>query len=147
MSPRLARRLRLAFCLALTAAWAVAVYYMWDAMTTVPTAGRLEQSRMAEIPTPTTFYAAVFMSGFELAVVLAILWPWRPEYYASRIGFAALALVTWFVMTTPMDLTRMDWVHRRWLAFMIVTLAVGLVGIGVYRAARRLRGARRSAPA
>lgn len=123
----------------LVASWAVAVWYMWDALTTVPSAERLEESRMVAIPTPRTFFTAAVFSAMELAVVLGALWPWRPAYYATRAAIAALGLVTWFIMTTPMQLTRMDWVHRRWLAFMILALLVALVTTLLYRLARRLR--------
>lgn len=124
--------------------WLVAVFYMWDALITVPSAERLEETRLVGIPTPRTFFAAVAFSAMELAVVLALLWPWRPEYYATRMAFTALALITWFVTTTPMELSRMDWVHRVWLAVTIVALLAGLVILLGYRLSRRLaRGAER----
>ena len=77
----------------LVGAWLVAVWYMWDATVTVPSAGRLEESRQVAIPTVRTFWAAVAFSGLELAVILATLWPWRPELYATRMAAAVLALV------------------------------------------------------
>ncbi|NIQ60061.1 MAG: hypothetical protein GWN02_34605, partial [Gemmatimonadetes bacterium] len=84
-------------------------------MSTVPSAERLQESRLVAIPTPRTFMTAVVFSAMELAVVLAVLWPWRPAYYASRLALASLAVLTWFLMTVPtsMQLSRMDWVHRR----------------------------------
>lgn len=125
--------------LALLVFWAVAVYYMWDALTTVPGPERLEETRMAAIPTPRTFAAAVAFSAMELAVVLAALWPWRTEYYATRMGLALLVMATWFVTTTPMQLSRMDWVHRRWLGLTILVLAVALMVVLVGRLAARVR--------
>lgn len=127
----------------LVVTWVVAVYYLWDAMTTIPSAERLERSKMVAIPTPRTFFAAAAFSAMELAVVLAALWPWRTQYYATRLAVTALVMGTWFVLTTPMQLSRMDWVHRRWLALVILTLVVALGAVLLYRLARRLAGSRR----
>lgn len=129
---------RRTFWLLLVASWVVAVWQMWGAATTVPSAERLQQARMVEIPSPRRLITSAMFSAMELAVVLAALWPWRPAYYATRLAVTALGVVTWFVMTTPMDLTRMDWVHRRWLAFLVVAQVVALVTILAYRAVRRV---------
>ncbi|HUG39736.1 MAG TPA: hypothetical protein VMM12_04590 [Longimicrobiales bacterium] len=137
MSPRLEQRFRLGLWVLLILGWVVAVWMMWEALTTVPGAERLETSRLVAIPTPRTFFAAAAFAGLELAVVLAILWPWREDFYATRLLAAALALVTWFIMTTPLQLSRMDWVHRRWLAGMAMTVALALVLFLLYRGARR----------
>ena len=136
--PRGERVVRMAMWGLLVVSWIAAVAYMWDALTTVPSAERLEESKLVVIPTPQTFLTAVVFSGMELAVVLAALWPWRPGFFATRLAVTALALVTWFVMTTPMDLSRMDWVHRRWLAFQIVAVVAGLVVLLTYRLIRSL---------
>jgi hypothetical protein len=137
---RLERWARLGFWGALMGSWVVMVAYMWDALTTIPSAERLEETRMAVIPTPRTFAAAVIFSALELGVVLAVLWPWRPNWYAARIAVATLGLITWFIITTPMALSQMDWVHRRWLGFMILAVAAGLVAHLLYRWVRRLAG-------
>lgn len=138
MSPRAEQRARVTFWVALVAVWIVAAWYMFDAAATVPSADRLAQDRMVEIPTPSGYIAAVIMSGLELALVLAILWPWRPELYASRLAFAALALITWFIMTTQIDVSRMDWIHRRWLASTILLQLLGIAVLLLYRAGRRI---------
>jgi hypothetical protein len=134
------RLLRIALWAVLAVSWVVAVAYMWDAMTMVPSAERLEESKVVGIPTPRTFFTSAIFSGMELAVVLAALWPWRPEFYATRLGITGLGLVTWFIMTTPMDLSRMDWVHRRWLAFMVLAIVVALVALAIQKVGRRLIG-------
>ncbi len=134
------RPLRIALWAVLAVSWVVAVAYMWDAMTMVPSAERLQESKVVGIPTPRTFFTAAVFSGMELAIVLAALWAWRPEFYATRLAIAGLGLVTWFIMTTPMDLSRMDWVHRRWLAFMVLVVVVALVALGSLRVVRRLIG-------
>ncbi len=141
MRERWERRARVAFWAALAISWAVAVWYMWEAMSTVPSAERLQESRLVAIPTPRTFMTAVVFSAMELAVVLAVLWPWRPAYYASRLALASLAVLTWFLMTVPtsMQLSRMDWVHRRWLAFLALAPLVGLLAVGTYRLFRAAR--------
>lgn len=136
----LERATRIGFWLILALSWVVAVAYMWEAMSRVPSAERLETSRLVHIPTPRTFMTAAIFSAMELGVVLAALWPWRPGFYASRLGATALALITWFIMTTPMSVSRMDWVHRRWLAFTTAAILLALVVLLVYRALRwRLR--------
>lgn len=141
---RLAEWARRAFWLLLIASWVVAVWYMWEAMTTVPSAARLQETRLVEVPGPRRFFAATAFSAMELTVVLAVLWPWRIEYYASRLAIAALAIVTWFVSTTPVDLSRMDWVHRRWLAFLALATLVALAIVLVSRAVGALRDRRGS---
>lgn len=134
--PRWERGGRVVLWAILAVSWVVAVAFMWEAVTTVPSAERLEESKLVVIPTPQMFLTAAVFSGMELAVVLAALWPWRPGFYATRLAVTALALVTWFIMTTPMDLSRMDWVHRRWLAFQVVAVMAGLTVLLLYRLAR-----------
>lgn len=141
-SPPVERWGRLGLCGLIVALWAVAVFFMWDALTTIPSAERLEDSRLVAIPTPRTFFAAAAFSAMELAVILVALWPGRPEYYASRLGVTTLVMITWFVTTTPMELSRMDWVHRRWLAVTIVVMLAGLAVLLGYRLVRRLGASR-----
>jgi hypothetical protein len=133
---------RLGFWVLLALTWVVAVAYMWDALTTVPDADRLEESRLAAIPTPRTFFTAAIFSAMELALVLAVLWPGWTSYYASRLAVMALSLVTWFIMTTPMDISRMDWIHRRWLAAMGALIVLALVTLLTHRLVRRVAGMR-----
>lgn len=129
---------RIGFWVVLVASWVVMVAYMWDALTTIPGAERLEESRMAVIPTPRTFFAAVAFSALELSVVLVLLWPWRPAYYTARLGATVLSLLTWFVITIPMGMSLMDWVHRRWLFFLILGSAGAFALDLAYRMVRRL---------
>jgi hypothetical protein len=137
---RVERWVRLGFWVALIASWLVMVAHLWDALTTLPSAERPEQTRMAVIPTPRTFAAAVIFSALELGVALALLWPWRPAWYGARLAMTGLGLVTWFIITTPMGLSQMDWVHRRWLAFMILATAAALFVQIAYYVVRRLTG-------
>lgn len=133
---RMERWVRIGFWLLLVVSWGVAVAYMWQAMTTVPSPERLAESKMVAIPTPRTFVTATIFSGLELAVVLAALWPWRPALYATRLAGTALGLATWFIISTPMDLSRMDWVHRRWLAFLFLAVVAALAVLLLYRLVR-----------
>ncbi len=126
------------FWLLLIGSWVVVVWLMWQAMTTVPSPERLEQERMVAIPSPRTFVTSVVFSAMELAVVLTVLWPRWTAFYATRLAITDLGLITWFVMTTPMDLNHMDWVHRRWLAFLIVAVAAALLVVLLHRLGRRL---------
>lgn len=135
---RLESRARFALWIILGLTWVVAVAYMWDALTTVPHADRLEASKVVGIPTPRTFFAAAIFSAMELALVLALLWPWRPNYYASRLAVAALGLVTWLISTSPMGLSRIDWVHRRWLAVMVILVGLALIVVLGYRLVQRV---------
>lgn len=135
---RIATWARTGVWLLLIVSWVAMVAHMWEALTTVPSAARVEESRMAVIPTPRTFAAAVIFSALELCVVLAALWPWWPAYYPARLGLTAMALVTWFFITIPVGLSQMDWVHRRWLGFMIVATTAALVVDLAYRLLARL---------
>jgi hypothetical protein len=135
---RIATWARTGFWLLLIVAWVAMVGQMWEALTTLPSAARLEESRMAVIPTPRTFAAAVIFSALELGVVLAALWPWWTAYYPARLGLTAMALVTWFLITVPVGLSQMDWVHRRWLGFMIFATITALVVDLGYRLLSRL---------
>lgn len=130
---------RRGFWLLLVVSWVVAVVYMWEAMSTIPSAERLQQTRLVEIPGPRRFFSAAAFSLMELAVVLAALWPWRAAYYGTRLAITTLAVLTWFVMTTPMGLSRMDWVHRRWLAWLVVAQAIALVALAGHRLVRSQR--------
>ena len=141
--PRAAEWARQGFWLLLLASWAVMVAFMWDAMTTIPSAERLQESRLVAIPGPRRFFAAAAFSAMEVAVVLAALWPWRPAYYASRLAITALGVATWFLITVPPGLSDMDRVHRQWLAFLVLAQVAGLLVLLVYRGIRAVRDGRR----
>jgi hypothetical protein len=130
---------RITLWLALVVAWMVMVAYMWDAVTTIPSADRLAESHLIVIPGARSLVTAVTVSAIELVVVLAVLWPGRGAFWATRLAATAVGLVTWFIATTPLrDLSRMDWVHRRWLAFMVLAMAVSLVVTLMFRLALRV---------
>lgn len=130
------KRLRFGLWALLIAGWAIAVWLMWVGLGSGPSDPRLETSPIAS-PTVRTFYAAAVFSGLELAVILAILWPPRPEYYATRLAVSVMALATWFVLSTRLDATGMDRVHRQWLIAMIAILTIALAATLLYRATRR----------
>lgn len=138
MTPHAHIPLRFGLWVLLIIGWALAVWLMWAALGTGPSDPRLEGSPLAS-PTTRTFYAAALFSGLELAVVLAILWPGRAEYYATRLALCVLAVATWFVITTRIDATGMDRVHRQWLIAMMAMLIVALLGTLLYRGARRFQ--------
>ena len=145
MNERLERIAPGALLILLVVTWLIAVGYMWTALVTIPSADRLEQTRMVAIPTPRTVLTAVTFSAMELGVVILALWPRWTGYWATRLAVVLLALVTWFIMTTTMDVSRMDWVHRRWLASTILLIMVALLVLLGYRLWRRVAGGIRPA--
>jgi hypothetical protein len=128
-------RLRLALWFLLVISWLIMLLYAWSAFATFPSQARLEQSRMTAIPTLAAFGWLVARSLLELGALLAITWPWQPRWYVRRLAAAAVLLPVWFLMTAPLTLTLMAWVHRRWLAgvelvlvgALLATLAAGLI--------------------
>ena len=143
MTARTKKRLRFGLWALLIAAWAVAVWLMWVALGAGPSDLRLETAPLAS-PTARTFYAAALFSGLELAVILGLLWPGRAEYYATRLAVCVMAIATWLVVTTGLDATGMDRVHRQWLIAMLAVLVAALLGTLLYRAARRFDTSRES---
>ena len=141
MTARTGKRLRLGLWALLIAAWAAAVWLMWAALGAGPSDPRPETSPLAS-PTARTFYAAALFSGLELAVIMGVLWPWRAEYYATRLAVCVMAIATWLVVTSGLDATGLDTVHRQWLVAMLVVLVAALLGTLGYRAARRLDASR-----
>lgn len=113
--------------------WIVLLPLLWSAVTTLPSAERLEQTRTAAIPTLRTLVMVIALSAAEAAFALLLLWPrWRGAYTARLLG-AAVVLGAWFVASTPLSMSRLDWVHRRWLAL----VAFGLMIVGVFRLGHR----------
>lgn len=125
-------RARFLFWLGLAVSWVILLPFLWSAVTTLPSPERLDQSRTVAIPTLGSFLRVMAVSAAELVAALLIIWPaWRRAYTLRLFGAAAL-LGVWFVFSAPMSLTRLEWVHRRWLAL----LAFLLFAAGVYRLAR-----------
>jgi hypothetical protein len=114
--------------------WLVMLLFMWSAFSALPSAERLEQTRMMQIPTLQTLGMLVLRSAVELAFVLLLLLPWWRRFYTTRLVAAALLLAGWFLATTPLTISAMHWVHRRWLAAMIAAL----LACAVIAAAARL---------
>lgn len=137
MTAQSRRRLRFALLALLVVGWVLAVSLMWGTLDTAPSDPRLAGSPLGA-PTMRTFYAAALFSALELALILAILWPGRTEYYALRLGICVLALATWLVTTPRGDASGLDRVHRQWLIAMIALLAAALLGTLLYRGARRM---------
>jgi hypothetical protein len=134
----------MAFWIVLLLSWVVMLPALWRAFSTVPTPERLGQSRMIEIPTLETVAMIAVQSAIELSVALALLFPWRPRRYLARLWIAAVALGIWFIASTPLSLTHVAWVHRRWLA--AVDGALLLAALGVTAAWLLAGHGRRAAP-
>jgi hypothetical protein len=137
---------RLGLWCALIVGWLVMLPLLWAAFATFPSAERLEQARLVPIPTLQTVALLVARSALELAAVLGLLWPWRARRYLVRILGAAALLAAWFVLTTPLSLSAVAWVHRRWLAAMTGGLLLVFVAAALAKladgAAARVRGSR-----
>lgn len=134
--PRSPSRGRFVFWLALALSWVVLLPFLWSAVTSMPSPDRLGQTRTVPIPTLATFVRVMAVSAAEVAAALLISWPaWR-RAYTARLFVAAAVVGGWFVFSTPMAMTRLEWAHRRWLAL----LAFALFAAGVYRLAARWIG-------
>ena len=125
---------RFLFWLALIAGWLVLLPFLWQGFAEVPSAERLEQRHTVGIPTLATLGWTIAKSALELTAVLALAWP-AARLYATRLWLAALGLAVWFVWSTPLGITTLEWMHRRWLAGMVVVL----VGAAVVAAVARRR--------
>jgi hypothetical protein len=135
-------RWRLGVWISLILGWLLMLLHLWAAFASFPSAERLEQTRMTAIPTLQSLAWLVGRSGLELLAVLAALWPWRAGFWTARVFAAALLLVIWFIATTPLTLSAMVWVHRRWIAAMALALLLcGVVAVAV-RVSRLLLRAR-----
>ncbi len=120
---------RLLLACALAISWLVSVPYMWKSVTTVPSAARLQamQSRIVHVPSPTTFLRTTGQSFLELAVLVVLLWPTWRRFWLLRLVLAFLALLVWAVLTVPLELTELEWVHHRWLVGSDVVLLVAML--------------------
>ncbi len=134
-----ASRRRYLFWLAIALSWVALLPLLLSAVTSVPSAARLERSHAVPIPTFETLARVVLVSALEVGLVLGLLWPKRSRGYTARVLLAAALLAVWFVLSTPLALTRLEWVHRRWLAL----LAFTLLAAGVYALVRGIARKRR----
>jgi hypothetical protein len=130
---------RLGLTLLLVLGWLLLLPLLWNAFSTLPSAERLAESRMARIPTLQAFLFIAGRSAAELLGVLALTWP-RSRLYATRLAATTAGLLVYFLFSAPLSLTRMAWLHRRWLALVLLTLFAALVIELIVRAARRSRG-------
>ncbi len=146
MAARWGRIGRIGLAAAVAVSWLVTVPFMWHAVTTVPSAQRLQamSSRIMHVPSPTTFLRTTGQSLVELLALLLLLWPfWRP-LWLTRLLVAFLALGLWAVATMPLELTNLEQVHHQWLVGCDVALLLALIvtmGARLAGAIRRTRGA------
>ena len=107
--------------------WLLLIVLMWRAYHTLPSAEQLADDRHVRPPLPADFLMNVMQSLAVTLLLIAALWPGSTWRYLLRVAVALIALVAWFLMTVPLDLNTMDWLHRRWLALMIVLLLLTLI--------------------
>ena len=81
---------------------------------------------MARIPTLGAFLVMVARSAIELLGVIVLTWP-RVRLYGRRLAVATAGLLLYFLFSAPLSLTRMEWLHRRWLATVILLLLLALM--------------------
>ncbi len=140
---RLGLGARILLAAALVLSWLVSVPYMWKAVTTVPSAQRLQemQSRIMHVPSPTTFLKLTGQSFVELLVVVVLAWPWWRRFWLARLVLAFLGLAAWAVVTVPLELTELEWVHHRWLVGADALLLIAVVAAILARLIRAVRAA------
>jgi hypothetical protein len=141
---RVGRWGRIALAVALALGWAIAVPFMWKAVTTVPSAARLQemQSKILHVPTPATFLRTGLQSLAELAVLVALLWPWWRRLWLTRLALAFLALAVWAVATMPLEQTSLELVHYRWMVGADLLLLAAFVASVIARLAAAFRAGR-----
>lgn len=122
--------------------WVVLVVMMWRAYHTLPSAEQLADVRHVRPPLPADFLLNLTKSLVVAVLLTVALWPRATRRYILRVAIALLALIVWFVMTVPLDLNTMEWLHRRWLALMILLLLLTLIAYPVlaWRARRETQG-------
>lgn len=130
-----AHRARWVLWTSLVLSWLVMLPVVWAAFSTLPSPERLARSRMIEIPTLGSVALIVLVSAIELAAVLALLFPGLTRRFLARLWIAAVGVWIWFFASTPLDLAKVEWVHRRWLALVGAAL---LLGAGIATVARIL---------
>jgi hypothetical protein len=115
-------RFRTIVALLVGISWLVLLVLMWRAYRTVPTAEQLADARHVRPPLPADLLVNFLSSTVEAAVLLILLWPQWARRYILRVTAGLIGLVVWFFVTVPLDLNTMEWLHRRWLALMILVL-------------------------
>lgn len=128
---------RTALAGALLLSWIALLPLLWRAFATLPSAERLQQSHMVQIPTLQTFGLQVASSAAEVAVLLLLVWPFALRRYLLRLWAAALGTIVYFIATVPLSLTTLQWVHRRWLAAVALVLLAAAVVASIRALVRR----------
>lgn len=115
---------------------------MWKAVTTVPSAERLQamQSRIMHVPSPATFLRLTAQSFGELLTVALLVWPWWRRAWLLRLAVAFIGLAAWAVVTVPLELTELEWVHHRWMVGADALLLLGFLASAVVRFAGAVSG-------
>jgi hypothetical protein len=118
---------RMALAGAIALSWLVLVVMMWRAYHTLPSAEALADARAVRPPLPADFLFHGAQSFAVAVLLIAGLWPRAARRYILRVTTGLCALVAWFLITVPLDLNTMEWLHRRWLALIILLLLLTLM--------------------
>ena len=113
---------------ALGLSWAVMLALMWAAFWRLPSPELLQRQRLVQPPTLASLAWEALLSALERAAFVALLWPRWARFYAARLAAAVLGGALWFVLTTPLAISSIERVHRRWLALVVLALALLLAG-------------------
>ena len=130
---------RVIIAAAIGVSWVVLLVLMIREFGTLPTAAELADDRPVRPPLPGDLVVHSVLSLAEALFAIGALWPWWRRRYALRALLASLVLAVWFVFSATMDINRMELLHRRWLALLVVVcLVIGLTALTV-RALDRFR--------
>lgn len=113
---------RVALVLLAGVSWVALIVMMWQEYHTLPTAAELADERHVRPPLPFDLYKNIGTSVVEVLFITILLWPGWTRRFILRAIAAVAVLVVWFFATVPMDLNQMEWLHRRWLALMVVAI-------------------------
>ncbi len=137
---------RILLVVLLVLGWLVAVPLMWHAVTTVPSAARLQamSSRIMHPPGPATFLRTAGRSLAELLVLVALLWPGWRRLWLLRLLVAFVGLFIWAVVTMPLELTELEQIHHQWLVGCDLAILLAMVVTVGARLVEAIRDARSS---
>lgn len=134
--PRL-RDPRTLLIIGLVLSWIVMLILMRSEFWTLPAPEAVQRERMVRPPTMDSLLTRAGRSAVELLLLTLLLLPGRA--YAVRLALTTVGLILYYVLTTPMAITSVEQVHRRWLAAVAVVLLVATILTLSRAVARALR--------
>jgi hypothetical protein len=111
--------------LGLVLSWLAMLILMRHEFWTFPAPEVLQRERMVRAPTMQSLVTNAVRSGVELLLLTLLLWPGRA--YAVRLATTTAGLIPYYVLTTPLGITSVDQVYRRWLAIVALVLLLATI--------------------